>query len=112
MQPTDGVHKNLMAACVEQYHDLIKARWLVIEGVRGSISTPFYWVLVFWLGRPVCELWLESPAELDEPHRYRLYARYRSPPPCSSSSTWIGHTKACSAFPSAAMRNALADMMR
>ena len=49
LQPTDVVHKTLMAACVEQYHDLIQARWKVIEGARGSISTPFYWVLVFWL---------------------------------------------------------------
>ena len=38
-----------MAACVEQYHDVTQARWAVIEGVRPSISTPFYWVLEFWL---------------------------------------------------------------
>jgi hypothetical protein len=49
LDATDFVHKNLMAACVTQFHDLIKARWKVIEGVRGSISAPFYWVLVFWL---------------------------------------------------------------
>jgi hypothetical protein len=49
LQPTDDFHKNLMAACVEQYHDVVQARWKVIEGARGSISAPFYWVLVFWL---------------------------------------------------------------
>ena len=27
----------------------IQARWKVIEGVHGSISAPFYWVLAFWL---------------------------------------------------------------
>ena len=47
--PADRVHQSLMAACVQDYHDLIEARWAVIEGLRQSISTPFYWVLVFWL---------------------------------------------------------------
>ena len=49
LQPTDEIHRNLMAACADQFRDVAKARWTVIEGVRGSISTPFYWVLVFWL---------------------------------------------------------------
>jgi hypothetical protein len=49
LDPKDQVHRNLMAACVEQYHDAAQARWAVIEGVRPSITTPFYWVLVFWL---------------------------------------------------------------
>ena len=38
-----------MAACADQYAYLIKLRWTVIEGVHGSISAPFYWVLVIWL---------------------------------------------------------------
>jgi hypothetical protein len=38
-----------MATCVGRYHDVTEARWAVIEDVRPSISTPFYWVLVFWL---------------------------------------------------------------
>jgi hypothetical protein len=41
LQPADAVRKNLMAACVEQYRDLLKARWRVIEGVRGSILGAF-----------------------------------------------------------------------
>jgi hypothetical protein len=49
LQPADPLHQSLIAACVEDYHDLIQARWAVIEGLRQSISTPFYWVLVFWL---------------------------------------------------------------
>jgi hypothetical protein len=48
LQPPDPLHLALKTACTEQFRDLIKARWRVIEGVRGSISTPFYWVLVFW----------------------------------------------------------------
>jgi hypothetical protein len=111
MQPADGVHKNLMAACVEQYRDLIKARWLVIEGVRGSISTPFYWVLVFWLVVLFGSFGLRAP-------------------PNSMSVTVIGLcalSLAAAVFvildldrpyeglfgiPSTSMRNALADMMR
>jgi hypothetical protein len=49
LQPTDGFHRAQMAACVEQFGDLLNARWKVIEGARPSISTPFYWVLVIWL---------------------------------------------------------------
>jgi hypothetical protein len=49
LQPTDALHRSLMASCTEQYGELIRRRWTVIEGVRGSISAPFYWVLVFWL---------------------------------------------------------------
>jgi hypothetical protein len=49
LQPADPLHQSLMGACVQDYHDLVEARWAVIEGLRRSISTPFYWVLVFWL---------------------------------------------------------------
>jgi hypothetical protein len=38
-----------MSACAQQYAELLRRRWTVIEGIRTSISTPFYWVLVFWL---------------------------------------------------------------
>jgi hypothetical protein len=49
LQPTDMLHHNLMAACTEQYAEVIRRRWTVIEGIHGSISAPFYWVLVLWL---------------------------------------------------------------
>lgn len=49
LQPTDTLHRNLLAACADQYAELLKRRWTVIEGIHGSISAPFYWVLVFWL---------------------------------------------------------------
>jgi hypothetical protein len=48
LQPADTLHRNLMSACEEQYGELIRRRWTVIEGIHESISTPFYWVLVFW----------------------------------------------------------------
>jgi hypothetical protein len=43
------MHERVLADCDQQYGDLIKARWKVIEGTRASISAPFYWVLVIWL---------------------------------------------------------------
>jgi len=49
LDPKDPFHRNLMAACVERYRDASLARWRVIEGESGSISPPFYWVMVFWL---------------------------------------------------------------
>jgi hypothetical protein len=49
LRPQDELHRNLMGACANQYDDLTRRRWAVIEGLHGAISTPFYWVLVFWL---------------------------------------------------------------
>jgi hypothetical protein len=109
LQPTDAFHRTEMAACVDQYADLLNARWKVIEGARPSISSPFYWVLVIWLSilfgsfgltaRPnamtmtvLCALSIAIAVfvilDMDEPYG-GLFAA-----------------------PSTAMRNALADMMR
>jgi hypothetical protein len=49
LDPQDQFHRNLMATCIERYRDVSLARWKVVEGALGSISPPFYWVLVFWL---------------------------------------------------------------
>ena len=49
LKPEDELHRNLRAACEGQYNELARRRWAVIEGLHGSISTPFYWVLIFWL---------------------------------------------------------------
>jgi hypothetical protein len=49
LKPEDSYHANQMAACIQQYGDLLNARWKVIEGARPSFSPPFYWVLVIWL---------------------------------------------------------------
>ena len=45
----DPLHQHLQSVCEEQYSDLVKNRWTVIEQARPSFSAPFYWVLVFWL---------------------------------------------------------------
>ena len=49
LEPADSLHRAIANACVDDYAELLKSRWAVIEGVHGAISTPFYLVLVFWL---------------------------------------------------------------
>jgi hypothetical protein len=111
LQPKDSVHQTLMAACVQQYHDLIQARWKVIEGVRGSISAPFYWVLVFWLALLFGTFCLTAPPN---PLVVTVIAL------CALSITVVVFVildldepyGGLFSVPSASMRNALADMMR
>jgi hypothetical protein len=49
LQPANAARSALLSICHEQFRDVVKARWKVVEGARASISPPFYWVLVFWL---------------------------------------------------------------
>ncbi len=63
LQPTDPTHQRIQNACAQQYPDLIKSRWVVIDGARGSISTPFFWVLVFWLMILFASLGLTAPPD-------------------------------------------------
>ncbi len=63
LHPADVQHERTLNACMQQYSDLIKSRWAVIEGARGSMSTPFYWVLVFWLVILFACLGLTSPPD-------------------------------------------------
>ena len=111
LRPADAVHERLLADCDEQYGEVMKARWKVVEGAGGSIAPPFYWVMVVWLAilfgsfgltaRPnamvatvtvLCALSITVAVfvilDMDEPYG-GLFG-----------------------VPSTAMRNALADMMR
>ena len=111
LQPKDSVHETLMAACVQQYHDLVQARWKVIEGARGSISAPFYWVLVFWLALLFGTFCLTAPPN---PLVVTVIAL------CALSITVVVFVildldepyGGVFSVPSTSMRNALADMMR
>ncbi len=62
LEPKDPLHQRLQSECAQQYSDLVNARWAVIEGARGSISPPFYWVLVLWLVILFASLGLTAPA--------------------------------------------------
>ena len=111
LQPTDTLHRNLAAACAAQYLDLTRVRWVVIEGVRGSISTPFYWVLVFWLVILFSSFGLRAPPNTMSVIVIAL---------CAVSVTIAVFVildmdvpyGGLFGIPSASMRNALADMMR
>jgi hypothetical protein len=109
--PADQIHRDLLAACTEQFGDLIKARWKVIEGLRPSISAPFYWVLVFWLVILFASFGLRAPPN---PMILSIIGL------CALSVTSavfviLDMDRAYGGLfgiPSTAMRNALADMMR
>jgi hypothetical protein len=110
LQPADALHRNLMSACEEQYGELIRRRWTVIEGIHGSISTPFYWVLVFWLVILFGSFGLRAP-----PNTMSIIVILL----CAISVTIAVFVildmdvpyGGLFGIPSASMRNALADMM-
>jgi uncharacterized membrane protein YoaK (UPF0700 family) len=111
LEPADVLHRNLMASCSAQYGELIGRRWGVIEGVRGSISTPFYWVLVLWLVILFASFGLRAPPNSMSVIVIAL---------CAISVTVAMFVilemdvpyGGLFGIPSTAMRNALADMMR
>jgi hypothetical protein len=76
LQPADELHRSLMSACAQQYAELLRRRWTVIEGIRTSISTPFYWVLVFWLIILFGSFGLRAPQQ-HERHRHRPMRNFR-----------------------------------
>jgi hypothetical protein len=111
LQPADALHHNLMAACSDQYSELLRRRWTVIEGIHESISTPFYWVLVFWLMILFGSFGLRAP-----PHSMSVTVIVL----CAISVTVAMFVildmdmpyGGLFGIPSTSMRNALADMMR
>ena len=109
--PKDAVQARLLPECLNQFSDLTRSRWEVIEGANQSIAAPFYWVLALWLVILFGSFGLTAPpnpltiivvvltalsitiavaviADLDQPYG-GLFG-----------------------IPSTAMRNALSDMMR
>jgi hypothetical protein len=111
LEPQDQIHRNIVAACMERYRDVSLARWKVIEGVRGSITPAFYWVLVFWLAILFGAFGLSAPPN---PLVVTVVAL------CALSITVAVFVildldepyGGLFGVPSTAMRNALADMMR
>ena len=111
LEPTDAFHRAQAAACASDYADVVKSRWAVIEGVHGSISTPFYWVLVFWLAIVFASFGLRAP-----PNALNVIVIVM----CAvsvSSAIFVIHDLdvpygGLFGVPSDSMRHALADMMR
>lgn len=49
LSPTEPFRIKIADDCRATYRDVLQARRTVIEDARGSLSTPFYCILVFWL---------------------------------------------------------------
>jgi len=111
LEPTDAFHRAQASACASDYADVVKSRWAVIEGVHGSISTPFYWVLVFWLTIVFASFGMRAP-----PNALNVIVLVM----CAvsvSSVIFVIHDLdipygGLFGVPSDAMRHALADMLR
>ena len=111
LAPTDTFHRAQASACASDYADVVKSRWAVIEGVHGSISTPFYWVLVFWLAIVFTSFGLRAP-----PNALNVIVLVM----CAisvSSAIFVIHDLdipygGLFGVPSDSMRHALADMLR
>lgn len=48
-QPRDAFHQRLASTTLDQFNRLIEQRWKIVEEGRGSVSSPFDRILVFWL---------------------------------------------------------------
>lgn len=61
MQPADAQHRRLAADCLARFERLQQRRWKLLEEAHGSISRPFYLVLVFWLVIVFASFGLSAP---------------------------------------------------
>ena len=111
LEPADSFHRNLAAACAGEYAELLRRRWAVIEGLRGSISSPFYWVLVFWLVILFASFGLRAPPNRMSGIVIALCALSVAIAVFVILDLDLPYG-GLFGLPSTAMRNALADMMR
>ena len=49
LQPPDQFHQKLAEEALDRFDRLIQQRWKIVEEARGSASSPFDRILVFWL---------------------------------------------------------------
>ncbi|MFK4442714.1 hypothetical protein ABH944_002824 [Caballeronia udeis] len=49
LQPGDAFHQKLAEEALGRFDQLIQQRWKIVEEARGSASSPFDRILVFWL---------------------------------------------------------------
>ena len=64
LQPEDAMHRRLASDCLNDFERLTQQRWKLIEEAHGSISVPFYAVLVFWLVVVFASFGLSAPRNL------------------------------------------------
>ena len=61
LQPLDPMHRRLSLTSLNQFEQLMRIRWRVIEEAHNSISMPFYIVLAFWLVIVFASFGLSAP---------------------------------------------------
>ena len=49
IQPTDTFHEHLLADVRNQYHDVVRQRWTIVEQSEGAIPDPIIAMLIAWL---------------------------------------------------------------
>jgi len=64
LQPLDPMHRRLYLTILNQFEQLMRLRWRVIEEAHNSISLPFYVVLAFWLVIVFASFGLSAPQNL------------------------------------------------
>jgi uncharacterized protein DUF4239 len=63
-EPSDDTHRRLAERFSQEFRQLMKTRWNLLEQEGGSISTPFYWVMTFWLVIIFAAFGLSAPRNL------------------------------------------------
>src|SRR5581483_5730149 len=61
LQPADALHRRLASDCLDRFERLEQQRWNLVAEAHGSISDPFYGVLVFWLVIVFASFGLSAP---------------------------------------------------
>jgi hypothetical protein len=64
LEPADAYRRKLAVDSATRFGQLIALRWKLIEEAHGSISVPFYAVLVFWLVVVFASFGLSAPRNL------------------------------------------------
>jgi hypothetical protein len=64
LEPLDPMHRRLYLTILNQFEQLMRLRWKVIEEAHNSISLPFYAVLAFWLVIVFASFGLSAPRNL------------------------------------------------
>jgi len=62
--PKDPFHQAIAQRCSGVFHDVVDARWSVIEDAHGSLSAPFAAVLLFWMVLVFLSFGLQGPRNL------------------------------------------------
>ena len=61
LPPGDAFHQQLAHDCLQQYMQLLRTRWTLIEDARNTVSIPFLTVLVLWLAILFVSFGLTAP---------------------------------------------------